>query len=65
MIMSAKFQTESLPKMMTCRNTYRRKPTLSGYQKQIRFLTGLSVVICTALVVALFWLVNRPIFIPH
>jgi hypothetical protein len=64
-IMPAKFQTESLPKMTTCHHTYRRKPTLSEYQKQIRFLTGLSVIICTALVVGFFWMLNRPVFIPH
>jgi hypothetical protein len=45
--------------------TWRRKPFLSEHQKQIRFLTGLSVGICTLAAIAFFWLMNRPICFPH
>jgi hypothetical protein len=38
---------------------------LSGHQKQIRFFTRLSVVICTLFAVALFWLLSRNSFITH
>jgi len=37
---------------------YRRKPVLSLHQKQIRFLTGLSVIICSLFGFAFFWMVN-------
>ena len=34
--------------------TSRRKPVLSEYQKQIRFITGLSIVACSLLTLVLF-----------
>jgi hypothetical protein len=37
----------------------RKKPELSFHQKQIRFLTGLSMAVCAALLAAMLWLVNR------
>jgi hypothetical protein len=37
----------------------RRKPALTGHQKQIRFFTRVSVVLCSLLTFAVFWLVNR------
>ena len=43
----------------------RRKPVLSGHQKQIRFLTRLSVVMCSLFTLALFWLVNRTSYLTH
>jgi hypothetical protein len=45
--------------------TRRRKPELSGHQKQIRFLTRLSVVICALFAVAFFWLMNRSSYSSH
>jgi hypothetical protein len=51
--------------MMTPQNTCRKKPYLSEHQKQIRILTGLSVVICAVLAVVFFWLMTRPSFLPH
>jgi hypothetical protein len=45
--------------------TRRRKPELSGHQKQIRFLTRLLVVICSLVTLAIFWLANRPGSLPH
>ncbi len=54
-----------MPKMIACHTTYRRKPVLSFHQKQIRFLTGLSMGVCTLFVVVIFWLVNRSSFILH
>jgi len=39
-------------------NVRRRKPVLSDHQKQIRFLTGLSVVISFLFAAGIFWLVN-------
>jgi hypothetical protein len=45
--------------VMPHRAQYRRKPELSPHQKQIRFFTRLSVVLCSLLTLALFWLVNR------
>jgi hypothetical protein len=45
---------------MPSRNDVRRKkPQLSAHQKQIRFLTGLSVVISFLFAAGIFWLVNR------
>ena len=38
---------------------HRRKPERSAHQKQMRFLTGLGMVVCTMLLAALLWLVNR------
>jgi hypothetical protein len=37
----------------------RRKPELSGHQKQIRFFTRLLVVLCSLLTLAVFWFVNH------
>jgi hypothetical protein len=45
--------------------THRRKPELTGHQKQIRFLTRLAVVICSLVTLAFFWFVNRPGSIHH
>jgi len=45
--------------------TYRRKPVLSLHQKEMRFITALSVFICTLVAFAFFWLVSRPEFIGH
>jgi hypothetical protein len=42
-----------------------RKPELSGHQKQIRFLTRLSVIICSLLTLGVYWLANRPVPIAH
>ncbi len=39
---------------------HRRKPELSAHQKQMRFLTGLGMVVCMVLFAAMLWLVNRP-----
>jgi hypothetical protein len=50
---------------MQNQNTWKRKPCLSEHQKLIRFLTGLSVGICTLIAVVFFWLVNRPGFLSH
>jgi len=44
---------------MAQHTTRRRKPELSGHQKQIRFLTRLAVVLCSLVTLAVFWLVNR------
>jgi hypothetical protein len=44
---------------------HRRKPALSAHQKQIRFLTGLSMAVCTLMAGLLFWAVNRPSYISH
>jgi hypothetical protein len=35
--------------------TLKRKPVLSEYQKQMRFFTGLSIVICVLFALVLFW----------
>lgn len=43
----------------------RRKRELSVYQKEIRFLTGLSVAIGILLVSALVWLLNTAYFKMH
>jgi len=43
----------------------RRKRSLSAHQKQIRFLTGLSMTMSFLLFVALFWFLNRPGFATH
>jgi hypothetical protein len=40
---------------------HRRKPELSGHQKQMRFLTGLGMVIVTVIFAAMLWLVNWPV----
>ena len=45
--------------------TRRRKPALTGHQKNIRFLTRLSVVICSLVSLAFFWFMNRPGSLPH
>jgi hypothetical protein len=45
--------------VMSHHATRRRKPELSGHQKQIRFLTRLCVVLCSLVTLAVFWLVNR------
>jgi len=50
---------------MSHRTTRRRKPGLSGHQKQIRFITRLCVVLCSLVTLAVFWLVNRPGPAPH
>ena len=50
---------------MTSHTIYRRKPFLSLHQKQMRFFTGLSVIVCTVVVFALFWGVNRLSYILH
>jgi len=41
----------------------RRKPAPSAHQKQIRFLTGLSMLIGFLFAAAIFWLVNQASFI--
>ena len=47
-------------------NAIRRpKPELSGHQKQIRFFTRLSVILCSLITFAVFWLVNRSGPGPH
>jgi hypothetical protein len=40
----------------------RRKPVLSAHQKEIRFLTGLSIIVSLLCVAGIFWLVNREHF---
>jgi hypothetical protein len=50
---------------MRYRHAHRRKPVLSAHQKQIRFFTRISVVICALLTAAIFFVVNRPIAIHH
>jgi len=52
-------------RIMAHQTTRRRKPVLSDHQKQIRFFTRLSVVICSLFAVALFWLLSRTSFITH
>lgn len=44
---------------MTKRHVSRKKP-LTLHQKQIRFLTGLSVSIGFAFIFTVFWYLNRP-----
>jgi hypothetical protein len=44
---------------MPNQNIRRIKPPLSAHQKQIRFLTGLSIVVSLLCVAGIFWLVNR------
>jgi hypothetical protein len=39
--------------------TTKRKPVLSEYQKQIRFITVLSIVACSLLTLVLFWYLSR------
>jgi hypothetical protein len=39
-----------------------KKPETSLHQKQMRFLTGLSLIVCSAFFLALFWLMNRHCF---
>jgi hypothetical protein len=39
--------------------THRRKPELSGHQKQMRFLTGLGIGLCAVGFGAVLWLVNH------
>jgi hypothetical protein len=36
----------------------RRKPELTAYQKQIRFLTGVSILICSLAALFFVWLLN-------
>jgi hypothetical protein len=43
----------------------RRKPELSGHQKQIRFLTRMLVLICSVMTLAVFWFANRHGSIAH
>jgi hypothetical protein len=50
---------------MSHRAPHRRKPELSGHQKQIRFLTRLFVIICSLTTLAFFWFVNRPSSFTH
>ena len=45
--------------------TRRRKLELSDHQKQIRFFTRLSVVICSSVVFVFFWFMSRSNFITH
>ncbi|MDR3457705.1 MAG: hypothetical protein P4N60_09680 [Verrucomicrobiae bacterium] len=45
--------------------TRRRKVPLSAHQKQIRFFTRLSVVLCSLLTLAIFWLANHTSLIPR
>jgi hypothetical protein len=52
-------------KFMTYRISGRNKLGLSEHQKQIRFLTGLSVGICTLLAILFCWLMNRSSFFLH
>lgn len=42
--------------------SHRKKPDLSAYQNEIRFLTGLAVFISFLLAVAILWLVNSAYF---
>ena len=46
--------------MISNRIAHRRKPELSGHQKQMRFLTGLSMAFCCMAFAAMLWYVNRP-----
>jgi hypothetical protein len=46
-------------------HTRRGKPSLSEYQKQIRFFIGLSVGICALIAIVFFWLLSRAGFVPH
>jgi hypothetical protein len=39
--------------------TRRRKPELSGHQKQIRFFTRVCVVLCSLVTLAVLWVVNH------
>ena len=39
--------------------TTKRKPVLSEYQKQMRFITGLSLVACSLFAFVLFWYLSR------
>lgn len=48
---------------MSNRVVRRRKPVLSEHQKQIRFFTRLSLVICCLFTFAFFWFLNRPSFV--
>ena len=47
------------------KRAFRQKRSLSLHQKQMRFLTGLSLVVGILIVIAVFWLVNRPGFVFH
>jgi hypothetical protein len=54
-----------IEEIMAYQTTRRRKPVLSEHQKQIRFFTRLSVVLCALFALALLWLLNRTSFITH
>lgn len=51
--------------VMSHHATRRRKVPLSAHQKQIRFFTRLSVVLCSLLTLAIFWLANHTSLIPR
>jgi len=38
---------------------------LSEHQKQIRFFTRVSVILCSLLTLAVFWLISRTGSVPH
>lgn len=42
-----------------------RKRALSDHQKQMRFFTGLAIIVSFLIMGVLFWLVNRPVFNTH
>jgi hypothetical protein len=50
---------------MSHHSTHRRKPELSGHQKQIRFFTRMAIILCSLLTLGAFWLANRPVHIVH
>jgi hypothetical protein len=47
---------------MSYHPAHRRKPIPSAHQKQMRFLTGLSLAFYCLLFITVLWLVNRPSF---
>ena len=51
--------------IMSSHARHRRKPALTGHQKQIRFFTRMAVFIFSLLTLAGFWLANRPVPITH
>ncbi len=48
--------------MMPKPDLHRTKPTLSDYQKQIRFFTGLAFLVSLLFVGAFIWYLSRPSF---
>ena len=52
-------------KVMPKQKVRRKKPELSAHQKEIRFLTGLSVLVSFLFTMAFFLFMNRASFSHH